>query len=66
MSPSMAAPGVHFAFDIAMGVRRDDMELATALDAALVRQRDAIQRVLAHYNVPLSPHARQSLSEPHR
>jgi mxaJ protein len=53
VSPPMAAPGVPFAFDIAMGVRRDDVELATALDAALVRQRDAIQRVLAQYHVPL-------------
>jgi len=53
VSPEMAAPGVPFAFDIAMGVRRDDVQLATALDAALVRQRDAIQRVLERYHVPL-------------
>jgi hypothetical protein len=49
----MAAPGVPFAFDIAIGVRRDDVQLASALDAALLREHDAIQRVLARYHVPL-------------
>jgi len=53
VSPALAAPGVPFAFGIAIGVRRDDVTLAARLDAALVRQRDAIQRILERYHVPL-------------
>jgi mxaJ protein len=53
VSQELAAPGVPFAFDIAIGVRRDDVKLATTIDAALVRQHAAIQRVLAHYRVPI-------------
>ena len=54
VSPHLAAPGVPFAFDIAIGVRLDDQPLATALDAALARQHDAIQRVLERYHVPIA------------
>jgi len=53
VSPALAASGVPFAFDIAIGVRRDDVKLAATVDAALVRQRDAIHRVLERYHVPL-------------
>jgi mxaJ protein len=44
---------MRFAFDIAMGVRRDDLPLQQALDALLVRRRSEIRRILATYGVPL-------------
>jgi mxaJ protein len=42
-----------FAFDIAMGVRRDDRALRDALDAAIVRRGPEIRRLLLSYGVPL-------------
>ncbi len=44
--------GVPFAFDISMGVRKGDEELKQKLDAALVQECAAVQRVLAEYGVP--------------
>jgi mxaJ protein len=41
-----------FAFDISMGVRRDDATLARALDEFLIRRRVEIDRILDHYGVP--------------
>lgn len=40
------------AYDISMGVRRDDPKLREALDAALVRHKAEIGRLLALYSVP--------------
>jgi mxaJ protein len=42
-----------FAFDIAMGVRRDDSALRQALDAVIVRRAAEIRRILTSYGVPL-------------
>lgn len=42
-----------FAFDIAMGVRRDDSAMRDALDAAIVRRHEEIRRILTAYGVPL-------------
>ena len=42
-----------FAFDIAMGVRREDDALRDALDAIIVRRRGEIRQILAAYGVPL-------------
>ena len=42
-----------FAFDMAVGVRRDDARLHDQLDAALVRRFDEIQTILRRFNVPL-------------
>jgi quinoprotein dehydrogenase-associated probable ABC transporter substrate-binding protein len=53
VSPQADSRFVQFVFDISMGVRRDDRALAAALDAAIVRRRAAIRRVLATYGVPL-------------
>lgn len=47
------ASGAQFAFDIAVGVRRDDAELAATLDSLLVRERPTIRRILLDYGVPL-------------
>jgi mxaJ protein len=40
------------AFDIAMGVRKDDEALATRLDGVLARRRGEIARILEDYGVP--------------
>jgi mxaJ protein len=45
--------GLVFSFDIAMGVRPDDIILAAALDQVLERRRGAIARMLTSYGVPL-------------
>jgi mxaJ protein len=42
-----------FAFDIAMGVRREDQALRDALNAIIVRRRVQIRRILTSYGVPL-------------
>jgi len=42
-----------FTFDIAMGVRRDDTALRTALDAVIARRGDDMRRILREYGVPL-------------
>ena len=43
---------VPFEYRIAMGVRRDDAELARLLDAAIARRRADIDAILARYGVP--------------
>jgi quinoprotein dehydrogenase-associated probable ABC transporter substrate-binding protein len=47
------ASGTPFAFDIAMGVRRADDVLVVLLDQLLEKQRPAIEKILAEYNVPV-------------
>jgi mxaJ protein len=42
-----------FAFDIAMGVRRDDRGLRDTLNEVIERHREAIQGILRSYGVPL-------------
>ena len=49
-------PGVPFAFSIAMGVRKGDPALAVRVNAALVRRRVEIARVLRDYGVPRLDH----------
>jgi mxaJ protein len=48
-----ADPGLPFAFDVSMGVRRDDRGLAAALDEILARRSPEIRHILASYGVPL-------------
>lgn len=45
--------GLPFAFDIAMGVRREDKELAAQLDGILTKKKDAVDNVLRRAGVPL-------------
>jgi mxaJ protein len=49
-----ALASVPFAFEIAIGVRRDEDALRTALDRVLVRRATEIRRILRSYGVPLS------------
>ena len=51
--PDRDGPGSAFAFDIAMGVRRDDTSLRQTLDAIIARRRAEIRRILTRYGVPL-------------
>jgi mxaJ protein len=53
VSPQQDGATLPFAFDIAMGVRRDDTVLRDALNAAIVRQGVEIRRILQSYGVPL-------------
>ncbi len=52
--PQEDAPGLPMSFDIAMGVRRQDKALRDEVDAALDRNRGAIEAILKTYGVPLS------------
>jgi mxaJ protein len=53
VSAERDGPALVFAFDIAMGVRRDDHALRAALDAVIVRRRMEIRRILMAFGVPL-------------
>jgi mxaJ protein len=46
-------PALALAFDIAMGIRRDDPALHDALDAIIVRRHHEIRRILTSFGVPL-------------
>jgi mxaJ protein len=46
-------PALALAFDIAMGVRRDDTGLRQALDAVIARRQVEIRQILRSYGVPL-------------
>jgi mxaJ protein len=46
-------PALTFAFDIAMGVRREDQPLRDALNKIIGRRRVEIRRILTTYGVPL-------------
>jgi mxaJ protein len=46
-------PSQPFAFDISMGVRKDDKAFAAQLEKSLERKQREIQAILAAYNVPL-------------
>jgi mxaJ protein len=46
-------PALAFAFDIAIGVRREDFALRDALDAVVERKAAEIRRILTGYGVPL-------------
>jgi mxaJ protein len=47
-----ALDGLPFAFDIAVGVRKQDRTLRDLLDEVLARRKDDIDRILAEYHVP--------------
>jgi mxaJ protein len=55
VSPQVDEPGMRFAFDICIGVRRGEKELKEKLNAALARRRGEIQKILDDYGVPRVP-----------
>lgn len=52
IEPGAADAGLPLAFEISMGVRREDAELARAIDAALDARRMEVERILADFGVP--------------
>jgi quinoprotein dehydrogenase-associated probable ABC transporter substrate-binding protein len=52
VSPEIDLPFLPFVFDIAMGVRHEDVALRNELDAILERRKPEIDRILAGYGVP--------------
>jgi mxaJ protein len=53
VSPEVDPPSLPFAFDICMGVRKEDKALSDELDAVLERRKKEIDRLLRDYGVPL-------------
>jgi len=53
VSPARDGKALVFAFDIAMGVRREDRALRRILDGIIVRRHGEIRRILTSYGVPL-------------
>jgi mxaJ protein len=53
IAPERDGPGLSFAFDIAMAVRRRDTALHDALDAVLARRAREIRAILEKFGVPL-------------
>jgi mxaJ protein len=54
---------VPLAFDISMGVRRNDLELKRVLDDLIVRRRAEIRSILARYHVPVIADSRSRSNE---
>ena len=52
VSPQVEPPGLPFAFDIAVGVRKGDAQLKDELNAVLARRRPQIERILDQYGIP--------------
>ena len=55
VSPQFDPPGLPFAFDIAMGVRKADKPLRDEIEAILWRRRADVERILDEYGVPRVP-----------
>ena len=53
VTPPSDLPYLPFAFDISMGVRKDDQDLKKRLDGVIARRGAAIDSILAAYGVPL-------------
>ncbi|MFP5245504.1 MAG: quinoprotein dehydrogenase-associated putative ABC transporter substrate-binding protein, partial [Thermoanaerobaculia bacterium] len=52
VSPEIDLPFLPFVYDIALGVRREDVALRQELDTILERRKPDIDRLLAAYGVP--------------
>lgn len=52
VSPQIDLPFLPFVYDIAVGVRREDVKLKEELDAVLARRKTDIARILDEYGVP--------------
>lgn len=62
VTPEIDLPMLPMVYDIGMGVRREDKQLAETINAALVRRRDEIDAVLAAYGVPRAEHELRAAS----
>jgi mxaJ protein len=52
VTPERDGPGLSFAFDISMGVRRKDQALSQALDRVITDRARQIEDVLKRFNIP--------------
>jgi mxaJ protein len=52
VSPAVEPPGLPFAFDISVGVKKGDKQLRDELNDILARRRSDISRILDEYGVP--------------
>jgi mxaJ protein len=52
VTPEIDGPRLYMAFDINMGVRKDDRQLLDEVNAALARDKPKIDAILASYGVP--------------
>ena len=55
MQPAVDGAQWPMVFDIALGVRRDEPELRTQIEAILESEHGHIDAILRAYHVPLSP-----------
>jgi mxaJ protein len=53
VSPQTEPPSLSFAFDICLGVRREDTALLNKLNAVLAHRKPEINRLLREYGVPI-------------
>ena len=52
VKPEVDGPRLPMAFDISMGVRKEDQALRNEINSALVRLKPQIDAILAHFRVP--------------
>ena len=57
VSPAVEPPGLPFAFDISVGVKKGEAALREELNQVLARRRPEIQKILDDYGVPRVPAA---------
>ncbi|HEX2554278.1 MAG TPA: substrate-binding domain-containing protein [Microvirga sp.] len=57
--PAFDGPKLPMVFDISMAVRKDDEALRHEVDAALLRRRGDVDRILAEFGVPRLDHSPQ-------
>ncbi len=55
VTPEIDFPMLPFAYEMAIGVRRNEPELFHRIDAAVANAMPQIQRLLRAYNVPMTP-----------
>ena len=55
--PDTDSSGIPFAFDVAIGVRHSDRELAAKLNEILARKRPQIEQILRDYHIPTTSSA---------
>jgi mxaJ protein len=56
-------PAGRFAFEISMGVRKNDKELKAKLEESLARKHDEITHILQDFGVPLLPASEEKASD---
>ena len=57
VSPAVDPPGLPFAFDISVGVKKGEKQLKDEIDGVLARHRREIGKILDDYGVPRVPAA---------